>query len=176
MKERQVIEMKIQKKLPTKRLLLPIFSITLIIGGCLGTDITIPTAPGTPGNTEIASFQPTTDIPIPAGSKFDASQSLVLSSKDVWTGRLVLKAKPNLGKIFAFYQQEMPPLGWQEVASVLTTTSVLTFVRQNRTATVQIAPNRLGGSTISITVATRQPNNGSFTQPAAAGDKALPPL
>lgn len=175
MKQRQAVEMKKTKKLQTKHLIFPIFAMTLMVGGCFATDVTVPTAPGTSGNTSLANFQPTTDIPIPAGARFDAKQSLVLSGQDYWTGRLVLAAQPNISQIFAFYQQEMPPLGWEPVASVLSTTSVLTFIRQNRTATVQIVPVRFGGSTIAVTVATRQPGNGGYSQPAAGGN-ILPPL
>ncbi|MDB3954064.1 hypothetical protein N9452_09315 [Alphaproteobacteria bacterium] len=172
-----------QKILQKKYLLISIFAIILMVGGCLASDITIPTAPDASDDTTLANFQPTTDIPIPAGAKFDASQSLVLSGKDYWTGRLVLTVKPNISAIFAFYQQEMPTLGWRSVASVLSTTSVLTFIRQNRTATIQIAPVRFGGSTISVTVATHAPDKKGVTQPDKKGvtqpavdSKALPPL
>ena len=175
MKERQAVAMEKQKRLQRKYLLIPIFAIILMVGGCLATDVTMPTAPNASDDTTLVNFQPTTDIPIPAGAKFDVSQSLVLSGKDYWTGRLVLAVKPNISQIFAFYQQEMPTLGWRSVASVLSTTSVLTFIRQNRTATIQIAPARFGGSSISVTVALNEQNKKGFTQPAA-DSKALPPL
>ena len=118
----------------------------------------VPTAPGTTGSITRSSFQPTTDIPIPNGARFDADASLVLSSKDYWTGRLVLDADQSISQIFAFYQQQMPQLNWKPVASVLSTTSVLTFIRKNRTATVQITPKNWRGSEISITVAIRDPD------------------
>ena len=133
------------------------FILLMMLAGCRSAPL-VPTAPGTTGSLTRSSFQPTTDIPIPNGARFDADASLVLSSKDYWTGRLVLDADQSISKIFAFYQQQMPQLNWKPVASVLSTTSVLTFIRKNRTATVQITPKNWRGSEISITVAIRDPD------------------
>ncbi|HAT35323.1 MAG TPA: hypothetical protein DCS82_06375 [Rhodospirillaceae bacterium] len=163
-----------KKTLPANPLSAALVAATILIAGC-SADPVVPTAPGTTGNASLSNFQPTTDIPIPSGARFDARQSLVLSGKDYWTGRLVLDANPDISQIFAFYQQEMPPLGWEPVASVLSTTSVLTFIRQNRTATVQIVPQRWGGSKIAVTVATRQPGQPGGVVPAAGGN-LLPPM
>jgi hypothetical protein len=146
----------------------------VLLTGCQNGPI-IPTAPGTTGNIALANFQPTTDMPIPTGAKFMSDQSLVLSNKDYWTGRLVLESDSKISQIHAFYMQEMPPLGWEPVASVLSTSSVLTFIRQNRTATVQIQPNSFSGSTISVTVATRQLPNAGFYAPAAGRQGAMMP-
>lgn len=162
------------KKLRGKSFSTALVAVSMLIAGC-GSDPVVPTAPGTTGNASLSNFQPTTDIPIPSGARFDARQSLVLSGKDYWTGRLVLDAAPDISQIFAFYQQEMPPLGWEAVASVLSTTSVLTFIRQNRTATVQIVPQRWSGSKIVVTVATRQPGQPGGVLPAAGGN-LLPPM
>ena len=146
---------------PRKSLTNTLHTVSLIllvmVAGCRSAPL-VPTAPGTTGSITRSSFQPTTDIPIPNGARFDADASLVLSSKDYWTGRLVLDADQSISQIFAFYQQQMPQLNWKPVASVLSTTSVLTFIRKNRTATVQIAPKNWRGSVISITVAIRDPD------------------
>jgi len=131
--------------------------LLVILAACRSAPL-VPTAPGTTGSITRSSFQPTTDIPIPNGARFDADASLVLSSRDYWTGRLVLDADQSISQIFAFYQQQMPQLNWKSVASVLSTTSVLTFIRKNRTATVQITPKNWGGAEISITVAIRDPD------------------
>lgn len=140
--------------------------LLVMLAACRSAPL-VPTAPGTTGSITRSSFQPTTDIPIPNGARFDADASLVLSSKDYWTGRLVLDADQSISQIFAFYQQQMPQLNWKSVASVLSTTSVLTFIRKNRTATVQITPKNWRGSEISITVAIRDPDatGGAETNP-----------
>ena len=143
-----------------KSLIKSLYAVSLVLlvllNGCRTGPI-VPTAPGTTDSISRSSFQPTTDIPIPNGARFDSDASLVLSSKDYWTGRLVLDADQSISQIFAFYQKQMPQLKWEPVASVLSTTSVLTFIRQNRTATVQITPKSWRGSEISITVAIRDP-------------------
>ena len=166
--------MKMFKILQANRLAALVMLAAFFVGACSSNPI-VPTAPGTTGNTSISNFQPTTDIPIPAGARFNAERSLVLSGKDYWTGRLVLDVKPNISEVFAFYQQEMPPLGWEAVASVLSTTSVLTFMRQNRTATVQIVPQRWGGTQIAVTVATRRPNGLRGVAPGL-GNSPLPSI
>jgi hypothetical protein len=65
---------------------------------------------------------------------------------------LVISSKLSLSELFDFYRGEMVRNGWQEVASVLSAVSVLTFQRSERVATIQMHGTTLGGSAAEITI------------------------
>lgn len=105
-------------------------------------------ADGQPGPS-LAQF---TDIPIPAGATMDVPRSLLLGPRDFWIGRLVFRASPRTQDTFEFYAREMPAFGWQEITRVRAETSVLTYTRDGRAATIQISTTTWGGSEVSLTV------------------------
>lgn len=131
-----------------------------------------PTSTGSAdGNSGIEqNFSLLTDIPIPPDSTLDVDRSLILGDLDRWTGRIVLNVGLGATPTFALYQTQMPNFGWDPIMSVQAGTSVLSFTRGERAATVQIESRTLGGSTTTITVAPRQsgapPGAGSNTAPS----------
>lgn len=109
------------------------------------------------GDTEqLPQFNLVTDIPIPAGSSMDNDRSLVLSDRDRWTGRVVIRMWKAASESTAFYQQQMPAFGWEPVMSASSDVSVLTYTRGDRAATVQIERSNVWGSTVLVTAAARQ--------------------
>ena len=105
-----------------------------------------------PSGTASAAFQLFTDIPIPAGTSFDVENSLILGSGEGWTGRLIVTLSKNPADAFAVYTVEMPEFGWKPIASVQSETSVLTFTRGNRAATIEIEARAITGSLVRITM------------------------
>jgi len=103
-----------------------------------------------------ANFQLVTDIPIPAGASMDNDRSLILSDRDRWTGRVVMTLSNSANEVTAFYQAQMPNFGWQPMMSVTAETSVLTYLRGDRAATVQVERRTVYGTTVSVTVAPKQ--------------------
>ena len=53
-------------------------------------------------------------------------------------------------------KQRSPEFGWQEITSVRSQISVLTFTRAERVLTVQIQSKTISGSEMDITVAPRE--------------------
>lgn len=96
------------------------------------------------------------DIPIPNGAKFDSDSSLIIGTSDGWLGRLVIKTDLASVQAFNHYHSGMPPFGWVLVTAVQARISTLTYMRGERVASIQIEPSSMGGSTVSITVSTRQ--------------------
>ena len=82
----------------------------------------------------------------------DLERSLVLGEKDAWIGRLVMAIGMNPGRAYDFYFGEMPRFGWAPVTTVRAETSVLTYARGNRVATIQIRSQTITGSKVSMTV------------------------
>ena len=136
------------------RLILPCVVVSLI--GC-ASDPKLPATLVKSDADSASEFQPITDIPIPAGARLDVENSIVLGSLDRWTGRVVLILGQSVSETFALFQQQMPSFGWQSITSVQAKTSVLTFLRGDRGATILIESRALGGSTVIVTVALRQP-------------------
>lgn len=129
-----------------------------------------PTAAGGNGDAP-TNFQLVTDIPIPSGATMDNDRSLILSDRDRWTGRVVMSLLFNsANEVTSFYQQQMPNFGWQPVMSVTGDTSVMTYVRGDRAATVQVERRTVMGAIVSVTVAPKQ----SDTTGAAGGYDSAP--
>ncbi len=92
------------------------------------------------------------DVPVPSGASMDLERSLVLGEKEVWIGRLVMDVGLNSSKSYDFFFAEMPRFNWVPVTTVRAETSVLSYTRGERVATIQIKKKTLGGSNISLIV------------------------
>lgn len=70
-----------------------------------------------------------------------------------------MKASGSSSDSYDFFLREMPKFGWQEITSVRSEVSVLTYSRSGRVATIQIRRRTLGGSAVDIIVSPqgRQP-------------------
>jgi hypothetical protein len=138
-----------------------------------GTELPPSSASGT-GGDQPANFQLVTDIPIPSGATMDNERSLILSDRDRWTGRVVMTLSNSANEVTAFYQQQMPNFGWQPMMSVTAETSVLTYVRGDRAATVQVERRTVYGSLVSVTVAPKQSESGGASRESAPAPRAAP--
>jgi hypothetical protein len=93
------------------------------------------------------------DIPVPKGADMDVEQSLVLGAREAWVGRLVMQSSDRASTMYDFYARQMPSFGWKPLTYVRADTSVLTFSRGDRVATLQIKPRTMmWGSEIRITM------------------------
>jgi hypothetical protein len=82
-------------------------------------------------------------------------RTMVFGSGDSWFGRLTINTSYSANEIFDFYQKHLPSYGWQEVTSLRSAISVLTYTRQERVATVQIQGHTIRGSEVTVTVSPR---------------------
>ena len=82
----------------------------------------------------------------------DLERSLVLGERESWIGRLVMNVGNSGGKVYDFFFSEMPRFNWTPVTTVRAETSVLSYTRGERVATIQIKKRTLGGSNISLIV------------------------
>ena len=139
---------------------------TVLLAACAqGIGVTPSTTNTTPGQATAPppSFAQFRDIPIPTGAKMVVDRTLVLGPQESWLGRLVLDSNHTPTAMFDFYKQRTPEFGWQEVTSVRSAVSVLTYTRGQRVMTLQIRPKTIAGSELDITLSPR------------GGDPAAPP-
>lgn len=110
------------------------------------------TASGTKQGAPEQSFSRFPDLPVPTGAKINLDQTVVFGSGEEWFGRIALTVGFNSDQMFDFFKQELPGFSWQEITSVRSATSVLTYQRRERIATIQISGRTLTGSDVMVTV------------------------
>jgi len=93
-----------------------------------------------------------TDIAIPGGAKMNVDRSLVLGSQDSWTGRIYLETNQTPSTVFELYRREMPGFGWTELSIVRSARNLLTYVGDDRVATIEIVKTNITGSSVTITM------------------------
>jgi hypothetical protein len=129
---------------------------TLVLAAaCSGGTALTPASRTEQGAQPLAAFTEFPDVPVPAGAKMDLDRSLVLGSREFWLGRLAMSAAQKATGLFDFYQREMPTFGWQEITSVRSETSILTYARGDRIATVQIKGSAFSDAAVDITISPR---------------------
>jgi hypothetical protein len=127
----------------------------LLVTACT-TAGTIPTgAPVSAGGEQPQQgFVVFTDIPMPADASVELDRTIVLGTGEDWMGRVTIRAKTDLVSVFDFYREQMPQFGWKELTVLRSATSVLTYTRGERIATIQIESGTgpLSGSHIIFSV------------------------
>ncbi|MEE8516977.1 MAG: hypothetical protein V3T02_10095 [Alphaproteobacteria bacterium] len=146
-------------KYPVTRLLPKIFQllgVMALVTACAETTPVSPSSSGKPGDFKAeANFPKFTDIPVPTKAKMDVDKSLILGAGEGWVGRMVLLTSGSSTRMFDFYRREMPRFGWTEFTAIRAATSVLTYSRADRVATVRISSETLGGAQVEFTVSYR---------------------
>jgi hypothetical protein len=129
-----------------------VFSALLLATACGGgTNLPPAQSEGQPANVQLLS-----DIPIPSDATMDNDRSLILSDRDHWTGRVVMRFWHSTADLTNFYLGQMPGFGWEPVMTVTSDITILSYVRGDRAATVQIERTAMGmKSVVSVTVAPR---------------------
>ncbi|NQV47546.1 MAG: hypothetical protein HQ504_07160 [Rhodospirillaceae bacterium] len=142
----------------------------LLLGACSGKmrNMLSPNAETSQQNQQSPvqpSFSRFPDLPMPVKAKLDMGKTLIFGTNDEWIGRLVVSASHSSNDMFDFYKQEMPGFGWQEITSIRSDTSVMTYTRGERVATIQIEDSALRGANVTVTVSPRGAQE--FPPPAA---------
>lgn len=118
-----------------------------------------------------AAFTRFPDLPLPADADIDLDRTLVFGGNVTWFGRLGLNTPHSANAMFDFFKQKLPEFGWYEITSVRASTSVLTYSRGSRVATIQILANRIRGSEVTITIS---PKGSPQDRTAGAAPGAVP--
>jgi len=139
----------------TARLFAPPFALLvgLALAACGQSAGVSPTAGTSARAMESEGLARFSDVALPPGAKMDLERTLLLGAQETWIGRLHLDTSQSVNELFEFYRRTMPTFGWTELTVIRAATSILTFVREDRVATVQIGRSGLLGSSVSITVA-----------------------
>ena len=88
---------------------------------------------------EQLSFAKFKDIAIPDGAVMDMENTVIFGSDDEWFGRLAIQPRLSHAETFDFFRFEMPNLSWKEITNVRSTSSVLSYEKEQRVVTIQIS-------------------------------------
>ena len=121
-------------------------SVPLLGSGVSGTEGLSP---------EQLSFANFKDIPIPEGSVMDMENTVIFGSDEEWFGRLTILPNQSHAETFDFFRFEMPNLSWAEITNVRSTSSVLSYEKNNRVVTIQIS-NSYGKTLCSINMSPKK--------------------
>ena len=135
-----------------------VLSCFLILSSCnkSGVPLLSTGVSGTEGlPAEQLSFAKFKDIPIPEGSVMDMSNTVIFGSDDEWFGRLSLIPNLSHAETFDFFRYEMPNLNWKEITNVRSTSSVLSYEKENRVVTIQIT-NSYGKTLCSVNMSPKK--------------------
>ncbi len=99
------------------------------------------------------------DIPIPEKATMDLKKTMLFGNDPI-IGRLAFSAPYNQSNLFDFYMQEMPKFGWSEITMIRSANSVLTFSKENRIATIQLATTVSGSSDVIFDISFGKVNKG----------------
>ena len=133
-------------------------SVFLILSACnkSGVPLLSTGVSGTEGlPAEQLSFAKFKDIPIPDGSVMDMNNTVIFGSDDEWFGRLSLVPNLSHAETFDFFRYEMPNLNWKEITNVRSTSSVLSYEKENRVVTIQIT-NSYGKTLCSVNMSPKK--------------------
>lgn len=150
----------------------------VLLGACGQTAGIAPTPTPTGESESLPGLPQFNDVLVPAGAKLYVERTMIFGDSP-WYGQLALSVSTDPHAVFEQYRRDMPNLGWQEVTSIRAPTSVVTFSRDDRVATVQIQAARIYGSEILIAVSPRGGSAGGGSPSASprgpAGGGSLRP-
>lgn len=149
--------MKTMRNHPAPRhLTLPLAGL-LALTGCMKAPqpapAEAPAAAPAMGLTVVTSPRMVKDIPMPKDAKADTDKTLIMGQGESWTGRLVMTTGLSSAEACIFFQERMDGSGWRLISATQAKTSILTFLRGDRVASIQIEGRLFTGSTIMVIVA-----------------------
>ncbi len=125
--------------------------LLIFLTSCMGESL-VPVK-GPEGNPDLElNFSQFDDIPIPINSKLKRDDSIIISRKVGWSGRLVFDTSENQIEVFDFFRNELPKFGWKKISEISSESSLLNYKNNNRFASIQIFEKTLFGSKVKITV------------------------
>ncbi len=108
-----------------------------ILGGCAsGTRTQAISVDG--ANPSQTTGDPIDRSQIPPGGKLRLAESLVMGSGETWLGRAVFEVPGDGSEAFAFFSDSYSRQGWRLLSALRGSTTILVFMKPDRTATIEI--------------------------------------
>ena len=131
--------------------LLTLFVPFYLLLSCTGDNLVPVKGPEGDPSLEL-NFSQFDDIPIPIKSSLIREDSIIISRKIGWSGRLVFETSESQIDVFDFFRNELPKFGWKKISEISSESSLLNYQNDQRFASIQIFDKTLFGSKVKITV------------------------
>lgn len=129
-------------------------------GGGSGTGGPDGAQQGAAGRTMPPDVMTLPSVPYPPGAEVLLGNTVIIGDDDSWTGQVVMATdRYSLVQVVEFMRTEMPNHGWQETAIVRSRRTSITYIRDDRFATLRIRP-RGDGAEIDLVVAPLEKRGG----------------
>ncbi len=125
--------------------------LAIVLSSCMGENLVPVKGPEGDPNLEL-NFSQFDDIPIPVNSKLQREESIIISRKIGWSGRLVFETSEDQIEVFDFFRNELPKFGWRKISEISSESSLLNYQNNQRFASIQIFEKTFIGSKVKITV------------------------
>ena len=125
----------------------------LIVGSCGQNQLVPVRGPESDPGQEL-NFAEFNDFPIPINSKLIKDQSIIISKKDGWYGRLSFTTSESQLTVYDFFRNELPKFGWKKISEISSDSSLLSYQNQVRFASIQIFEKTLSVSYTHLTLPT----------------------
>ena len=138
-------------------------SLCLMVG-CASTSLQKTDSGSTPSGEPAANFELIGQIQLPPGSKIVNERTLILGAGDAWVGRITMEIGRDTNDVYQFFMEQYPKQGWGLISASRGSNSLIVFLRQDRTATIEIRDGTLAATpTVILTVAPKSntPNTAS---------------
>jgi hypothetical protein len=99
-------------------------------------------------------------VPIPANAALNLEESLILGNEGGWIGRLSLEVDYEMADMYGFYTEEMEKFGWEQLTTVRSKITTMTYRLKNRVSTITLVPVGRAKTAVDFTVA---PSNAAVT-------------
>lgn len=127
------------------------FVVLLILSSCSGSSLVPVKGPDGDPSQEL-NFSEFNDFPIPVNSKLAKDQSIIISKKNGWLGRLAFTTSESQLTVYDFFRNELPKFGWKKISEISSDSSLLNYQNAKRFASIQIFEKTLFGSRILVSI------------------------
>jgi len=125
--------------------------VLLLITSCSGNSLVPVKGPDGDPSQEL-NFSEFNDFPIPVNSKLIKDQSIIISKKNGWLGRLAFTTSESQLTVYDFFRNELPKFGWKKVSEISSDSSLLNYQSSKRFASIQIFEKTLFGSRVLVSI------------------------
>ena len=125
--------------------------VLLLITSCSGNSLVPVKGPDGDPSQEL-NFSEFNDFPIPVNSKLVKDQSIIISKKNGWLGRLAFTTSESQLTVYDFFRNELPKFGWKKISEISSDSSLLNYQNAKRFASVQIFEKTLFGSRVLVSI------------------------
>jgi len=145
-------------------------AMSLLIG-CSSTNMRNSDSNSSLNSEGTQNFELIGQIQLPPGAKIINERTLILGAGDAWVGRITMEVGKDTNNSYQFFMDQYPKQGWSLISASRGSNSLIVFIKQDRSATIEIRDGTIAVTpTVILTVAPKSvtPSSGAPVVPATS--------